>query len=44
MEKALHLKIQLDLYDRLKKKAAELNVSMGSIVRIALSEYLKEKK
>lgn len=42
MNKALHLKIQTELYKKLKEKAKEMNVSMGSVVRIAISEYLKK--
>lgn len=42
MEKALHLKVQLDLYNKVKKKAKEMNISMGSLVRIAITEYLKK--
>lgn len=43
MEKVLNFKIQKELYEKVKKKAKELNVSMGSIARMALSEFLKEK-
>lgn len=43
MNKALHLKIQTALYERVKALAKEMNISMGSLVRIALTEYVNKR-
>lgn len=43
MERRVNVKVQSELYDRVKAKAKELNISMGAFVRMALTEYLKMK-
>ncbi len=44
MEKVLNFKIQDELYKRVKQKSVELNISMGALARMALSEYLSNNK
>jgi hypothetical protein len=39
--RVLNTTIPADLYERIKAEAEKKNISMASIVRIALSEYLE---
>lgn len=43
-DKALNLKIPEELYNRLKKKAADKNISLASLVRMLCSEYLEKEQ
>ena len=42
MEKDIHFKIQSELLEKLKQKAKEMNISIASVARIAITEYLKK--
>ena len=43
--KALNILIPEELHEKLKKEAEKKNISLASVVRIAVSEYLdKEQK
>ena len=42
MEKDIHFKIQSELLEKLKQKAKEMNISVASVARIAITEYLKK--
>ncbi len=42
MEKTVNIKMAIDLYERLRNKAKEMNVSIASVIRIAITEYLKK--
>lgn len=44
MEKVLNFKVQDELYNNVKQKAVEMNISMGALARIALTEYLSNSK
>lgn len=40
MIKYLGVRIPMDLYEKLEKKAKSMNISISSLVRIILTEYL----
>jgi predicted DNA-binding ribbon-helix-helix protein len=42
--KALNFTIPDELYEEIKEEAESKNISMASVVRIALSEYLKKEQ
>lgn len=42
--KALNILIPEELYDKIKKEADQLNISLASVVRIALSEHVKKEQ
>jgi antitoxin component of RelBE/YafQ-DinJ toxin-antitoxin module len=42
-EYILNMRIPKELADKLKEKAKSMNISMSSLVRIVLTECIKEK-
>lgn len=44
MIKYLGVRIPMDLYKKLEKKAKSMNISISSLVRIILTEYLYEEE
>ena len=40
-DKALHMKLDTQLYNSLKQAADEMHISLASVVRLACSEWLK---
>jgi len=44
VKKALLLYIDEDLYDNIKNVAQEYHLSISSLVRMVLSNFIKEKK
>ena len=43
MEKTVNIKMAIELYEKLRNKAREMNVSIASVIRIAITEYLKKE-
>ena len=42
MKKALHLKIQTELYEELKNKAKDNGLTLSSYIRFILKQHLKK--
>jgi len=43
-DKAIHIKVPEDLYNKLKIEAEQKNVSLAAIIRIICSDYFNAKK
>lgn len=43
MKKIINFQVSLELYQLVKEKAKELDISMGALSRIALVEFLKKE-
>lgn len=43
-DRTLNMKLPDDLYERIAEEANKKNISIASIVRLAMTEYLEDKE
>jgi len=42
-DKAIHIKVPEELYNKLKKEAEQKNISLASLIRMISSDYFSRK-